>query len=106
MRTIDFIIRKAKNDKSVLAVALFGSYARGEPHKDLDLCIFLIPQKYTNKELSHKKMEYLQDDERYDVQVFQQLPIYIQIRILKEAKILYCKNEDDLYDMYFKTLQD
>src|SRR3989338_5300282 len=98
---ISKIIKISKKDHLVLAVALFGSYARGEKHRDIYVCIFLKENVYTPKQLSGKKMKYTVENKKYDIQIFQQLPLYIQKRILKEAKVLYCKNEDQLYDLYF-----
>ncbi len=100
------IIQQAKRDAKVLAVALFGSYARGEAYRDIDICIFLRPEEYSAEELSRKRFDYTQEGEQYDVQVFQQLPLYIRARLLKEAKILFCKNEDLLYDIYFRTARE
>ena len=100
------IITQAKKDPLVVAVALFGSYARGENHRDIDICLFLKPQKYSDLAISQKRVEYTPEKEGYDVEIFQQLPIYIQKRILSEAKILYCKNEDALYDLYFTSIRD
>ncbi|MBU0456825.1 MAG: nucleotidyltransferase domain-containing protein [Nanoarchaeota archaeon] len=100
------IVESSKKDKSILAVAFFGSYAREEKFRDIDVCIFLAPKKYSPTELSMKKMKYTLEDEKYDVQIFQQLPLYIRKQILKEAKIIYCKDEDLLYDLYFETLRD
>lgn len=100
------IIEQAKKDSAVIAVALFGSYARNEPYQDIDVCIFLKPGEYSSEELFEKQLKYTPPEEKYDVHLFQQLPVYIKKRILKEAKILYCKNEDLLYDLYFATLRD
>ena len=106
MNHLNTIISRAKKDKLVLAVALFGSYARGEAHRDIDICIFLQPKTYSQLDLSKKKLSYQPDNEKYDVQIFQQLPLYIRKRILKEGRILYCKDEDTLYDTYFRTIKD
>lgn len=100
------IIARAKKDSSVVAVALFGSFARGEKHRDVDICIFLKPREYSELTLSQKRMEYTPEEEMYDVEIFQQLPLYVQQRILKDAKVLYCKDEGTLYDIYFITLRD
>ena len=105
-KTINCIIEKAKKDRLVLAVALFGSYARNEQHNDIDVCIFLKSKIYSQLQLSKKKLEYQPDQEKYDVQIFQQLPLYIRKRILKEGRILYCHNEEELYDVYFTTIKD
>ena len=100
------IIEKAKKDKEVLAIALFGSYARNEPYRDIDICIFLN-KKISNLEMSKKKIDYLTIAKKnQDIQIFQQLPLYIRMRVLKDAKILYCKNEDALYELAFSTIKE
>ena len=105
-KKIQKLIEKVKKDPMVLAVALFGSYARKEKYNDIDICLFLKPKKYNENILSKKRLSYMFDDEKYDLQIFQQLPLYVQKRILKDAKILYTNNEDALYDLYFKTIKD
>ena len=104
-KVIAQFIKKVKKDKDILAVAFFGSYARGEKYNDIDICIFLNPGNYSSLTLSKKKLEY-SSGEKLDVQVFQQLPVYIQERILKEGKIIYCGDEDALYDLYFSSIRE
>ncbi len=104
-KNIQSIIQSAKKDRSVLAVGLFGSYARGEPHRDIDVCLFLKPDRYAPLALSRFRLHHILPNEKYDVQIFQQLPLYIRKRILKEAKIIYCKNQSSLYDLYFETIR-
>lgn len=100
------VIEKAKVDADVLAVALFGSMARGEPHRDIDLCIFLN-RKMTNKEMTNKRIKYLNGvSDKLDIHIFQQLPIYIRVRILKEGKILFCNDEDFLYEISFDSIKE
>jgi hypothetical protein len=98
------LINKAKKDKKVIAVALYGSSLNGKG-RDTDICIFL-DKKYPNLEMSKKRLEFLKDFGSFDIQIFQQLPIYIRKRILKEAKILFCKNLDLLYEIYFSTIKE
>ncbi len=100
------IVKKAKKDKDILAVILFGSYARKEPYRDIDICLVLQPKKYDKLFLSRKKLTYLTDFQKTDIQIYQQLPIYIRTRVLKEGKVIYCKNEDALYDVAFATIKD
>ncbi len=100
------IIKKAKKDKDILAVVLFGSCARKEPYRDIDICLVLYPEKYTKLSLSRKKLEYLAIFNKTDIQIYQQLPIYIRSRILKDGKVILCKNEDILYDIAFETIRD
>jgi len=104
-KEIKKLIEKAKNDKKVLAVALFGSSLNGKG-RDIDICIFL-DKKYSNLEMSKKRMRLLlKCPSNFDIQIFQQLPVYIRKRILKEAKILFCKNLPLLYEIYFQTIKE
>jgi len=105
-KNIGGIIEKAKKDPEVIAIAIFGSYARNENYRDIDLCLFLKNKRYNKTYLSKRKFQYTLENEKYDIQIFQQLPIYIRKRILREAKILYCKDEDMLYDLYFQTIKE
>ena len=107
-KEIAMIIGKARKDKDVLAVSVFGSFARGEkPYRDIDICIILKPQKRGNLALSAKKLEYLSTfSNKLDIKIFQQMPLYIKHRILKEGKIVFCLNEDVLYDLACLTAKE
>ncbi len=99
------IVKEAKKDKRVLAIVLFGSSLKGKG-RDIDICIFL-KKKYSNHELSKIRLKFLRKtQEKIDIQIFQQLPLYIRIRIFKENKMLYCKNEDKMYEIAFKTIKE
>jgi uncharacterized protein len=104
---MDRIIEMAKGNENVLAVALFGSSVKGEEKgRDIDVCVFL-KKKMSNLEMSNIRLDFLKvAEEKYDVQIFQQLPLYIRIRVLREGKIIYVGEEDGLYDLAFSTLKD
>ena len=101
------MIKQVKTDKEILALFLFGSTARKEndKHSDIDICLVLIPRSYTPRELSQKKLSYLKKF-NLDIQIFQQLPIYIKRRVIKEGKVLHCKDEDTLYEITFIVIQE
>lgn len=101
------IIEKAGNDTEVLAVFLFGSVTQGKERKnsDIDICLVMKQNRYTAFELSQKKMEYLESF-NVDMQIFQQLPLYIRKRILREGKELFCKDEDELYLVAFRAIAE
>ena len=106
-KTCSKIIERARADKDVLAVMVYGSRARGEgtPASDIDICLVLHSADYGRLELSQKKLEYLKSFD-IDLQVYQQLPIYIKRRVLREGEILYCRNEDKLYEVAYRTAQE
>ncbi len=100
------LIEKAMADKDVLAVIFFGSRARGEgaPTSDIDICLVLQPGNYSELELSQKKLEYLKSFE-LDLHVYQQLPVYIRTRVLRDGTVLFCRDEDMLYEVAYRTAQ-
>ena len=44
-------------------------------------------------------------NETFDVQIFQQLPIYVRVEVLK-GKIIYCKDKQFLYEAAIETIKD
>ena len=105
-KSIEKLLNKAKQDSEILGVILFGSKARGESTSasDTDVCLVLVNQRYDPLRLSHKKLEYLKI-EKLDIHVYQQLPLYIRHRVIKEGKVLYVQDEDGLYELAFRTAQ-
>ena len=106
LKELKKISEKARNDEDVLAVMLFGSYARTEVFSDIDVCVVLKPRKFDALFLSRKRLEYLAVFPNLDIQVFQQLPLYVKVRVLKDGKTVFCKNEDLLYDLSFSTVRE
>ena len=96
------IINKAKSDKDILAVLLFGSSIERQG-RDIDICL-VLNKKLTNLEMTKKRMSYMKTD--YDIQIFQQLPLYIRSRILKQHFILLNKNEKLLYELVYQTIKE
>jgi len=100
------LLDEIEKDPDALALVLFGSYARNEKFSDIDVCIALKPREFTQLHLSRKKLEYLSAFPDFDIQIFQQLPLPIKVRVLKEGKVVLCKNEDLLYDLAFATIRE
>jgi len=103
---LDRLLRRASSDPDVLAVLLFGSTARGEagPGSDVDVCLVLAPRLYTRGEIAEKRVSYLGDVD-LDVQVLQDLPLHVRRRVLKEGSVLFCRDEEALYDVAFATMR-
>jgi len=101
------LLEKLKKDKDVLAVSVFGSFARGEKHRDIDVCVFLKPGKRRSIEISEKRLAYItKASDKLDIQIFQQMPLPIKHRILKEGKLIFCADEDKFFDMAYLTAKE
>jgi predicted nucleotidyltransferase len=90
---IKAVIDELRTKNSVLALILFGSVARHQAKQfsDIDLCIVTrtdIAESERSDILSY-------GSGKIDVSLFSDLPLTIRYRVLKEGKILSCK--DDLY---------
>lgn len=104
---VDRFIEKTKADEQILAVFLFGSAAREEnsPKSDIDVALVMGKDTHTQEFLFQKRLRYLEEFD-LDVQIFESLPVYIRNRIIKEGRILFCRDEDRLYALVFKVIQE
>ncbi len=84
---------------------VFGSFARKESYSDIDVCL-ILDKKTEKMEMSRLRLSYLKDFPSFDIHVFQQLPLYIRVRVLKEGKILFCRDMGLLYDAAFAAIKE
>ena len=96
--TVRRVLDRARRDPDVLAVILFGSHARGEASvaSDVDLCLVLASDRIENLPMSRTRLAYLAEGAT-DLVIFQQLPLNVKSRVLKEGKVLFVRDEDALY---------
>ncbi len=112
------ILSKAKSDEDILAVILYGSRVNDSREEtrdsDLDICLVLEGKnegKGGEEEgglFSRKRLEYLSriDPEKIDIQIFQQLPIYIRKRVLEEGRVRYRRDRERFYGLVYRTIQE
>ncbi len=99
------LVSKVKKDKEILAVMIFGSFARGEKFEDVDICL-VMGKNYGLAKAGKMRTELSSLSDKFDVHIFQQMPLYIRARILKEGKIIFYRNRDALYDLAFLTIRE
>lgn len=75
---------------------------RRGPGSDTDVCLILQPEALPAP--SKKRLQYLADFD-LDVHIFQQLPLYIRRRVLREGRVLLSKDDDRLYAVALRTAQ-
>lgn len=86
-------------------IILYGSAVRGGMTRDsdIDLCIYY---EGNPKEASEYRFKILSElSGGFDVQIFQLLPLYVRVEVLK-GEVIYCKNSKFLYETATSTIKD
>jgi len=100
------LVEKIKRDfgfltdrRDVLAVLLYGSQASGEstPRSDVDICI--VAPKADRDELFRTILRHVR--EPYDVKIFESLPMYLKIQVIKNHIVVYAREILDLYEYFY-----
>lgn len=97
-------VKDLKKIKSVIAVILFGSYARGEqkPISDIDICVVTkrnIPYKTKAEIGSHSSR-------KVEISLFWDLPPAVRYAAIREGKILFNRNKEYFHDATVKTMSE
>ncbi len=95
------IVKKLYKIREVIAIILFGSQATGKARSDSDVDIAVMTK--TNDDKIRSKI-IREGDEIVQVSHFNTLPLEIQFRVIKEGKVLFCKDEDELKNQVKKTI--
>ena len=103
----DFLekLRKTEYFSKIEFIILYGSslglYRLDD--SDIDICLYFDEEK---ENLSKIRLELLKKfDDKFDIQMFQLLPLYVQVEVLK-GKILYMKEEDRIYEIANETIDE
>ncbi len=85
----------------VLGIMLFGSWARGEANErsDIDLCI-IAPEVEDKASLWREAISEPRDS-RYDVRIFELLPLYMKMAVIEEGVVVYSRDVLDLYEYFY-----
>jgi len=103
------ILEKIKNIEGfekVKFIVLYGSAAeeRMVESSDIDFCIYYDGGREEASRFRFKVLSELFDD-IYDIQIYQQLPLYVRVEVLK-GKVIYCKDKRFLYEAAIETIKD
>ena len=99
-------LRTLAGFENVRFIILFGSVAEGRATEtsDIDLCIYYAGTPDEGQQFRFAALTLLCDD-RYDIQIFGNLPLYVQKEVLR-GRVLYCPDERFLYDTAHKTIRE
>ncbi len=97
------IISELSKHKRVKAIYLFGSQARKDagPLSDTDLCVLApqVSEKEKNVILSYASP-------KVDLVLFEDLPLTIKVRVLREGKRLYVADLGYVNDLDWRTMKE
>lgn len=98
------VIEELAARDEIIALVLFGSVARGQAREisDIDICIITgkgVPEAVRMDLLSY-------GSEKIDVSIFEDLPITIRFRVIREGKLLFCRNKVALHALMADTVRE
>src|SRR3990167_2066377 len=99
------ILKQSKLLPQTDFVMLFGSVSKGKqtPLSDVDFCVSLNLQP---KDRLQARMHLLgQLPEHFDVQIFEDLPLYMKKSVLS-GKLVYCRNQPQLVQQALRVIAD
>ena len=98
-------IKKVKDFSRVNFIFLYGSMANGKDNKmsDIDLCVHYDGNKQERFKFRLRILSQLPDS--FDVQIFQDIPLYVKKEILK-GKLIYAKDTRFVYDVAYQAIKE
>jgi len=99
---LEKVLEDLKAHPKVIAIYLFGSYAKGcaKPLSDIDVAVIIDkPDPATEAELGSLYSEKL------DVVLFHRLPLYIQFEVFRYGKELFVRDADKLFEIRLSVLR-
>ncbi len=100
---INKTVKELKEHPKVMAIILFGSYAKGtqKPISDVDIAVIVKdPDKSIEAEVSSFSSNV------FDVVNFHRLPLYIQFEVLKYGKPLFVRDAEYFLDIKRNVLKE
>ncbi len=79
-----------------MGILLYGSYVRGEATERSDVDVCLVNPKAGTYERVLERL-----GGKYDVKVFEELPLYIQIEVIKNHRVIY-GDELELSEYFYR----
>ena len=100
---IEKIISKLKNNKKVVAIYIFGSYAKRnqKPLSDIDLAVIL---KEIDPEIEAEIGSMYSRE--IDLVLFHRLPLHIKYEVFRHGKPLFINDENYLKNLQFKIMRE
>jgi predicted nucleotidyltransferase len=89
-KDVNLLVDRLSKNRKVMAIYLFGSQINGRARRDSDVDIAVLLADSTDKMECDVLLERRGD---IDISLFHRLPLSIQFSILKNGRILYCRDK-------------
>ncbi len=88
-------------NRSVLGVLLYGSVVAGESteRSDIDICV-VTPAAGDKVAFSRWILSNVKD-ERYDVRVFELMPLYLKMEVVEHGVVVHARDIYELYEYFY-----
>ena len=96
------VIAEVQQHPKVVAIFLFGSWARGQqmPISDIDIAVLLDnPDRRDEADIGSMYSQTI------DLVLFHRLPVRIQFQVLKEGQPLFVRDEEKLIETTFQVMR-
>ena len=102
-KEIENLVSELKKYSRVVAIILFGSYAKRQikPLSDIDIAVII---KDADKKTETEVASYSSKD--FDVVPFHRLPLYIQFEVLKHGKLLFLRDKSYFLRIKIQVLRE
>ena len=91
-------LKELQND--VLAILIYGSVAKGKENERSDIDICIVAPGVKSDDLYTKLLPLMK--ENYDIKIFEDMPLFLKMEVIKNHKIVYAKNVYQLYEYFYK----
>jgi len=89
-------------NKKILGILLYGSYIKegNSNRSDIDICV-VAPNEDIYELISYILQNINVNAKKYDIRVFNELPLYIKIQVIQKGLLIYSSNKFDLYEYFY-----
>jgi predicted nucleotidyltransferase len=105
---ISSVITKIKDigGEKIEFIVLYGSAAKGDSTSlsDIDIAVYYQGDKKERFDFRIKILGRV--GSKFDIQTFQDLPLYIQNEILSTGKVIYYRYYKDIFNIFMKTIRE
>jgi len=97
---------KMLGGKQIKFIILYGSFAEGNqtPLSDIDIAVYYEGSK--EKRFRFRKQILGRVNDKFDIQTFQDLPLYIRKEIISHGEVIYQKNYSEIIDIFLCTIRE